>query len=813
MLFSISTRAQNPTYNCRITNATQVTCNEYEFDVVLARTGTTVLKLAMFQFGILIDPAIIPTGGVINVAPVPGSSNAITNTAQRPGPEKFSFDPVTHCIIVTAVSPPGSAAASTIATGAGTKLFRLRVGCSLPFNAGTNPNHTWSFDFTTGFQSKVFAYVGVINTDISVQASHTLLGTYNPVFTGSFADPLAQTVTSDMTDVCQLPGVGATISLASSQNGYTYYMYVNGTQITGASGIAFGTGSTISFGHLVASGVVTVKSVSCTGQIDMLNSVTITPVAPLNSAVTILANPGIIVTPGTSVTYTATPTNGGTTPSYQWYVNGSPDVVNGLTETYIYTPADGDQIYCEMTSSETCVTPATATSSTITMVVAYPPTAYAVTGTTSYCQGSGGVPVGLANSELGVTYTLYKNTVAQVPTVAGTGSAISFGNQLFGTYTVSGTNPGGTTVMTGTIIITETPTAAVSVSLGVDQNNLCSAVPVTFTATPTNGGNATYQWYLGTNPVGTNSPTYTYTPANGDQVHVVLTSDVACATGNPATSSNITIVILPTLAASVSVGASSNNVCAGTTVNFTATPTNGGTPTYQWYLGTTPVGTNSATYSYVPTNGDQVHVVMTSTYQCVTGNPATSTNVNMVVNPILPVSVIAGPNQNNICAGTSVTFTATPTNGGTPTYQWYLNGFPIGTNSPTYTYVPSNNDQVSVVMTSSNACVSGNPATSGSTAMVVNPCTGIESNLMDVTSLYVYPNPSSDRLYVNFNQLKETPNSMKLFNSLGQVCFESNMPLQTNQNGIDVSHLGTGSYTLQIVFENETVNKQVVIKK
>jgi hypothetical protein len=84
---------------------------------------------------------------------------------------------------------------------------------------------------------------------------------------------------------------------------------------------------------------------------------------------------------------------------------------------------------------------------------------------------------------------------------------------------------------------------------------------------------------------------------------------------------------------------------------------------------------------------------------------------------------------------------------------------------------------------------------------------------MDVTSLYVYPNPSSDRLYVNFNELKETPNSMKLFNSLGQVCFESNMPLQTNQNGIDVSQLSAGSYTLQIMFDNGTVNKKVVVKK
>jgi Secretion system C-terminal sorting domain len=83
------------------------------------------------------------------------------------------------------------------------------------------------------------------------------------------------------------------------------------------------------------------------------------------------------------------------------------------------------------------------------------PTAYNLTGGGSSCQGTGGLPVGLSDSEGGVTYTLYKNTVAQVPTVSGTGSAITFGNQLAGTYTVSGNNAGGTTTMTGEVVILE----------------------------------------------------------------------------------------------------------------------------------------------------------------------------------------------------------------------------------------------------------------------------------------------------------------------------------------------------------------------
>src|SRR5690606_32426037 len=72
----------------------------------------------------------------------------------------------------------------------------------------------------------------------------------------------------------------------------------------------------------------------------------------------------------------------------------------------------------------------------------------------SYIEGGTGLAVGLADSEPGVVYTLYKDLVAQTPVVAGTGTAISFGNQLAGTYTVSGTNENGTTEMIGSAQIT-----------------------------------------------------------------------------------------------------------------------------------------------------------------------------------------------------------------------------------------------------------------------------------------------------------------------------------------------------------------------
>ena len=73
-----------------------------------------------------------------------------------------------------------------------------------------------------------------------------------------------------------------------------------------------------------------------------------------------------------------------------------------------------------------------------------PTTSYTVTGGGSYCSGGSGVAVGLSNSQSGVTYQLYVGASTSGSTVAGTGSAITFGSQTTaGTYTVQSVLSGG----------------------------------------------------------------------------------------------------------------------------------------------------------------------------------------------------------------------------------------------------------------------------------------------------------------------------------------------------------------------------------
>jgi hypothetical protein len=95
-----------------------------------------------------------------------------------------------------------------------------------------------------------------------------------------------------------------------------------------------------------------------------------------------ISTPTTNVTSGTNVTFTASPTNGGTAPLYQWYVNNVTVGTNSPSSTFNYVPKNNDAIKVVMTSNRTCATtnnPATSTIITMT-----------VTGTSNYWIGAVG---------------------------------------------------------------------------------------------------------------------------------------------------------------------------------------------------------------------------------------------------------------------------------------------------------------------------------------------------------------------------------------------------------------------------------------
>ncbi|KAF0197149.1 MAG: hypothetical protein FD166_2108 [Bacteroidetes bacterium] len=528
-------------------------------------------------------------------------------------------------------------------------------------------------------------------------------------------------------------------------------------------------------------------------------SVTVYPVLPVSVSIVASENP---ICAGTSVTFTATPVNGGLNPVYQWKLNGS----NVGTNNPVYSNAslsNGDQVYCTLTSEVTCASGSPASSNTITMVM-NPVLAASVSIAASEnptCAGSSvtftATPVNGGSSPSYQWKLNGVNTGTNSPTY--TTSALTNGNTVSCLMTSSISCVSGSPATSNTITMTVNPIVAASVSIAASENPVCAGTNVTFTATPVNGGSTpTYQWKLNGVNVGTNSPTYSNASmVNGNTVSCVMTSNAPCVTGSPATSNTITMTVNTVVVASLSIAASENPICAGTSVTFTATPVNGGTtPAYQWKLNGSNVGTNSPTYTNSSlTSGNTVYCVMTSNAGCVTGSPPTSNTVTMTVNPILTASISIAASENPVCAGTSVTFTATPVNGGTtPSYQWKLNGVNVGSNNPVYTNSSlSSGNTITCVMTSNATCVTGSPATSNTITMTVNPVLPVS------VSIIASDNPVCTGTSVSFTATPVYGGSSPSYQwKLNGVNAGTNNPVYTNSsltNGNTVSCTLTSNAT------------------
>jgi gliding motility-associated-like protein len=234
----------------------------------------------------------------------------------------------------------------------------------------------------------------------------------------------------------------------------------------------------------------------------------------------------------------------------------------------------------------------------------------------------------------------------------------------------------GVITATGTITVTADNTVLLTSAAGTDTQTGCINTAITNITYATTGATGATVTGLPAGVTGTwlaNVVTISGTPtASGPFTYTVTLTGgcgVITATG--------TITVAITLPVSVSITADANPVCAGTTVTFTAIPTNGGTtPAYQWYNGATAVGTNSPTYSYIPANGDVITVVLTSNEICQTGGPASSNMITMAVNSLPTVTT----SQVNVsCFGGSTgTATAIPA-GGTGVYTYSWNTIPVQT--------------------------------------------------------------------------------------------------------------------------------------
>jgi|GEM_PF-3393697 len=181
---------------------------------------------------------------------------------------------------------------------------------------------------------------------------------------------------------------------------------------------------------------------------------------------------------------------------------------------------------------------------------------------------------------------------------------------------------------------------------------------------------------------------------------------------------------LPGMLPSATITASPSTVCYGGASTLTAAASGATTPsmTYTWNrngvsMGTTTVNTYNA--SGLTATANYSITLLTEGGCSTTSAPVTIT----ITTSVTPAATITA-SDNNICSGTSITYTVINTaNGGTtPAYQWQVNGSPVvGETGSTFTYVPDNGDIISCVLTSNDPCASPTQATSNTVAMIVTP--------------------------------------------------------------------------------------------
>lgn len=179
------------------------------------------------------------------------------------------------------------------------------------------------------------------------------------------------------------------------------------------------------------------------------------------------------------------------------------------------------------------------------------------------------------------------------------------------------------------------------------------------------------------------------------------------------------------------ISSTSQSICSENTVTLSANAASGGSSpyTYYWEYSTTSSSSGFAAAPGINNTQNYTSGTLTTTTWFRrqvfdnSGCNSISSSIQVSVSPTVTpsVSISANPGT-SICSGKSVTFTASPVNGGSsPSYQWTLNGSNVGTNSSTYTNSTlANNDVVNITMTSSSTCTTANPATASPLTMSVN---------------------------------------------------------------------------------------------
>ncbi len=423
-----------------------------------------------------------------------------------------------------------------------------------------------------------------------------------------------------------------------------------------------------------------------------------------------------------------------------------------------------------------------------------------VTSNTPVCVG-GTINLGVTAPWAVATYSwsgpaAYTSAIAN-PSIA----AVTLANG--GTYSVSLTHNGCPAVVgtTNVFVNSVIPPAPVAYASSLNCNNGSIYLYADTAASTVTGS---YSW---SGPAGFTSNTQfadvtPATAANAGVYSVVDTID-----GCPSPAATVTVTVTPNTPVSVNISVAPNDtVCGGTSVSFTAMAVNGGvSPAFQWMNGAAPVvGAITGSWSSASlTDGAMISCVLTSNALCPFPAAANSNTIKMNVITNEPLAYIFANPGISVNPGDSIVFTSAVYNvGAGATYQWQLNSVDIGgATNATYTKLNVTTfDTISLVVTSTMACVTSNFAISNK--LVAHPNTAVNNIVGALQNVDLFPNPNSGSFHItgDLSGLGVNEVTLTVLNPLGQVILSNTAKLQGGKlnSNIEAGNLAAGIYLLQI---------------
>lgn len=333
------------------------------------------------------------------------------------------------------------------------------------------------------------------------------------------------TITTTDTAACAGSKVTFTADAANAGASPTYQWLVNGKS-TGTNSSLFSS-TALNNGDVVACNITVDPLFACAAASTATsNTVTMVIHAKLPPAVTIAPNVDSLCA-GQAVTFTATATNAGNNPQYQWALNGQN--TGNESSSFIYSiPAEGDILGCTITADPqfVCATPSTATATPIAIHVKQqpPPSATITSQGNDVCAGNTIVFTATA-ANAGSTPT-YQWMINNAPATNGTNPIYSSSNLVNGDALYCAVQPGAGSCITGainsnTIVALVSPVPVVKVSPADTLITIGASIQLSATVSP---AGTPFQWSPAEKLVNPSSLT-PFTVALNDSVTFTITAE------------------------------------------------------------------------------------------------------------------------------------------------------------------------------------------------------------------------------------------------------------------------------------------------